>query len=61
MCIRDSLKVATKDSLLTRGMEENEVVKIPIAHGDGRYFADEKVMAELQKNKSPNQKQSKIH
>ena len=50
-CKNIYLKVATKDSLLTRGMEENEVVKIPIAHGDGRYFADEKVMAELQKNK----------
>ena len=40
----------TKDSLLTRAMTEGEVVKIPIAHGDGRYYADNATLDLLKKN-----------
>ncbi len=30
--------------------EENEVLKIPVAHGDGRYFAEDKVLDKLEQN-----------
>jgi phosphoribosylformylglycinamidine synthase len=43
------LRVETKDSLLTRHIEE-EVLKIPIAHADGRYYIDEKGLEELKAN-----------
>jgi phosphoribosylformylglycinamidine synthase len=31
--------------------QENHVYKIPIAHGEGRYYADEKTLDNLEKNK----------
>jgi phosphoribosylformylglycinamidine synthase subunit PurQ / glutaminase len=31
--------------------QQNRVHKIPIAHGEGRYYADEKTLDELEKNK----------
>lgn len=49
-CKNIYLKTMTKDSLLTRTMTEGEVVKIPIAHGDGRYYADIATLDLLKKN-----------
>ena len=39
-CKNVYLKVKNTDSLLTRSCTANEVLKIPIAHGDGRYYTD---------------------
>jgi len=38
------------DSLLTGELDENEVLKIPIAHAEGRYFAKEKELQDLVDN-----------
>lgn len=49
-CKNIHIKVKTSDSALTNDCKENEVLKIPIAHGEGRYYADDKTIAELQNN-----------
>ncbi len=49
-CERVHLKVATTRSGFTRAIPENKLLQIPIAHGDGCYFADESTLGELQKN-----------
>ena len=39
-----------KDTYPTNFLDKKKALKIPIAHGEGRYFADEKTLAELNKN-----------
>lgn len=41
------LRVETKDSSFTRTMHAGDVLKLPIAHGDGNYFADPLLLQEL--------------
>jgi phosphoribosylformylglycinamidine synthase len=43
------LKVENKNTVFTNKISE-DVLKIPIAHGEGNYFADEKTLEELQEN-----------
>jgi Phosphoribosylformylglycinamidine (FGAM) synthase, glutamine amidotransferase domain len=31
--------------------KHKNILKIPVAHGDGRYYADEKTLDQLEKNK----------
>lgn len=38
------------DVLITQGMEKGKAYKIPIAHGEGNYFTDEKSLKEMEKN-----------
>jgi len=49
-CKNVFLKVVSKDSAITALLEEDAVLKIPIAHADGRYYASEKTLSELQAN-----------
>ena len=49
-CKNIHVKVKTINSTLTSACNENEVLKIPIAHGEGRYYADEKTISELKSN-----------
>jgi phosphoribosylformylglycinamidine synthase I len=42
------LKVERTDTLFTRRFEPGAVVRIPIAHGDGNYFADEATLNALE-------------
>ena len=42
------IKPATQQSLLTTGYDK--VLKIPIAHADGRYYADKPTLEEIKKN-----------
>jgi phosphoribosylformylglycinamidine synthase len=42
------LKVERTDTLFTRRFEQDAVVRIPIAHGDGNYFADEATLDALE-------------
>ncbi len=49
-CKNAFLKVVSKNSAITALLEEDAVLKIPIAHADGRYFADQKTLSELQAN-----------
>ncbi|MDR2652304.1 MAG: phosphoribosylformylglycinamidine synthase subunit PurQ [Prevotellaceae bacterium] len=39
-----------EDTYPTRFLDKQRALKIPIAHGEGRYFADEQTLAELNKN-----------
>jgi len=50
ICKNTFIKPQTKNSLLTASLNQNKALKIPIAHGEGRYFAEEKVISDLQKN-----------
>lgn len=49
ICKNVHLKVTTKDTLITRHMDA-EVVKIPIAHADGRYHIDDEGLQGLKTN-----------
>ncbi len=44
------LKTETTDAPWTSGMKAGQVLRIPIAHGDGRYVASPEEALELQKN-----------
>jgi phosphoribosylformylglycinamidine synthase len=46
-CRNIYLKVKENNSLLTRQCTKNEILKIPIAHGDGRYYADEATLQSM--------------
>ena len=50
LCQNQYLLPQTKDSAITRNLEMNEPLKIPIAHGEGRYYADEETLTELNQN-----------
>ncbi len=45
-----NLKIVSTDSKFTNRCKKNEVIEIPIAHGDGNYFASNDTLNELQDN-----------
>lgn len=45
----EQMKFACKNVLLKAG-DTDEIFKIPVAHGEGRYFAKEKELEEIEKN-----------
>lgn len=47
ICKNVFLKPESASTLLTRGLDADTAYKIPIAHGEGRYFASTKVIEEL--------------
>ena len=49
ICKNVHLKTISKNSILTNVIGDKSL-KIPIAHGEGRYFADEKTIADLENN-----------
>lgn len=50
ICKNTFLKTITNKSLLTADLGKKQALKIPIAHAEGRYFADEKTLDTLEKN-----------
>jgi phosphoribosylformylglycinamidine synthase len=44
------LSVENYESNFTKGIKDKIVLKLPIAHGDGNYFADENTLKELEDN-----------
>lgn len=50
ICKNIYLKPESKSALLTAGLDANRAYKIPIAHGEGRYFADADTLARIQDN-----------
>lgn len=44
------LSVENKETKFTRGIETEKKLKIPIAHGEGNYFADKETLKELVDN-----------
>jgi phosphoribosylformylglycinamidine synthase len=49
-CEHVFLKAATPDSPFTNQIPAGKLLRIPIAHGEGCYFADEETLAKLQAN-----------
>jgi phosphoribosylformylglycinamidine synthase I len=50
ICRNTYLVPQTQNSLLTSQIDEQKVLKIPIAHGEGNYFADEDTLKSLNDN-----------
>lgn len=50
-CEQVFLKVLTADSPFTCKVPEGRLLRIPIAHGDGCYFADQETLARIQANR----------
>ena len=50
ICKNIYLKPESTSALLTAGLDHNRAYKIPIAHGDGCYFADKETLARLNDN-----------
>ena len=50
ICDRLPLRVERTDLPWTNQYQANEVITIPIAHGEGCYFADEATLAEVEQN-----------
>ena len=44
------LKIENSDTAFTKGIKSKKPLKIPIAHGDGNYFADEATLKSLEEN-----------
>ena len=47
ICRTVELKVETADSAFTQGYDAGDVIRIPIAHHDGNYFADHDTVSRL--------------
>jgi phosphoribosylformylglycinamidine synthase subunit PurQ / glutaminase len=50
ICRNTCIKSSSASSLPVQGYPEGTVLRIPIAHGEGRFFADEKTLSELNQN-----------
>ena len=50
ICKNVYIKSETANSILTSGFSTQQALKIPIAHGEGRYFADETTIQQLKTN-----------
>jgi phosphoribosylformylglycinamidine synthase len=48
VCKDVHLKVEQTDTLFTRAYAKGEIIRVPIAHGDGNYFADEATLDALE-------------
>lgn len=44
------LKTGNNETVFTKGINGKTTLKVPIAHGEGNYFADEKTLKELEDN-----------
>ena len=49
ICKNVFLKINNSNTLITNSYEKN-VIKVPVAHGEGRFFADENTMINLKQN-----------
>ena len=50
ICRNIWVKPVTNDSPITEGLDLDKALKIPIAHAEGRYYADEKTLDALEQN-----------
>ena len=50
ICKNVYITPATTNTPITSGLSTEEVYKIPIAHGEGRFYADDDTLAQLQDN-----------
>ncbi|MFN4812032.1 MAG: phosphoribosylformylglycinamidine synthase subunit PurQ [Bacteroidota bacterium] len=49
-CKNVYIKAAQNNTLITQACPTDKALKIPIAHGEGRYFTDEKTLAQMKAN-----------
>jgi phosphoribosylformylglycinamidine synthase len=49
-CRWGHLRCETADSSFTRAMSAGEVIRVPVAHGEGNYFAPPEVLVELMRS-----------
>jgi phosphoribosylformylglycinamidine synthase len=49
-CKNVHLKAGNTDLVATRKIDANEVLCVPIAHGEGRFYCDEQTLAEIEAN-----------
>ncbi|MBD2430722.1 MULTISPECIES: phosphoribosylformylglycinamidine synthase subunit PurQ [Fischerella] len=50
VCDRTPLKVERNDLAWTQAYSSGEIITLPIAHGEGRFYADRPTLAELEDN-----------
>lgn len=50
ICRNIFIKAVNNDTILTNAIPKNKVLRIPIAHGEGNYYADEKTLKALNDN-----------
>jgi phosphoribosylformylglycinamidine synthase subunit PurQ / glutaminase len=50
VCDRSPLKVERNNLSWTQGYSAGEIITLPIAHGEGRFYADEATLAEIEDN-----------
>jgi phosphoribosylformylglycinamidine synthase subunit PurQ / glutaminase len=50
MCHQEEIIVENDTTIFTRGYQKGEVIRLPIAHGEGNYFCDAETLEELKKN-----------
>jgi len=50
ICKNILLKPVSKKAIMTKDLDDSRVYKIPIAHGEGKYYASDEVLKELVKN-----------
>ncbi len=50
VCKNTFIRTVNNDSMLTASIDPHSVLKIPIAHGEGKFFADEKTLSEMNDN-----------
>jgi len=49
ICEHVNIRVEATDTPFTSRCQRNQVLSVPIAHGDGNYFCDDETLAELQR------------
>ncbi|PLR99200.1 phosphoribosylformylglycinamidine synthase subunit PurQ [Bacillus sp. T33-2] len=50
ICRTVGLKVQNNETMFSSGYKKNEIINIPIAHGEGNYYCDEKTLDKLKTN-----------
>ena len=50
ICKNTFIKPASNSTAITKGLELQKAYKIPIAHGEGRFFAPEDILKKIQDN-----------
>jgi phosphoribosylformylglycinamidine synthase subunit PurQ / glutaminase len=49
-CRWSHVRIENSNTVWTRNLNEGDVLRLPIAHGDGRYFAEPSLLQELEAN-----------
>lgn len=50
ICKTVPLQVTNNQTAFTSEYQENEIIQLPVAHGEGNYYCDEKTLQELKEN-----------